>query len=339
MTGSPLPTPSPTIAKPGPGAGAPACWVLSEGVAGTENQCLGLAEALDLPFVVKRLAVAAPWRFLPPPLWPPGPAGCFLAPGSDSLAGPPPRVVIAAGRKLAPVAASLRRAGRGRTVVIFLQRPPLPLARFDAVVAPSHDRLDGANVIETLGALTRVTPERLDEGRRYWEARLPRFPHPRVAVLFGGPSRRYALDAGTARAIGAALANAARRQGASLLVTVSRRTGAKNDAALRQALAGLSRCHVWDNRGENPYWGFLALADAIVVTADSVSMVSDAASAGKPVYVVDLPGGSARFARFHTAMREAGLTRRFDGAFDPFPAPGLREARRVAAMLRDRFDL
>ena len=111
------------------------------------------------------------------------------------------------------------------------------------------------------------------------------------------------------------LAAWARDQGAGLLVTPSRRTGADNAAILADRLTGLP-ARIWDGTGENPYFGMLALADVLVVTADSVNMLSEAAATGKPVYVIGLEGGNAKFARFHRTMAEAGVTRPFGGALE-----------------------
>src|SRR3546814_21003910 len=95
--------------------------------------------------------------------------------------------------------------------------------------------------------------------------------------------------------------------------TPSRRTGRRNEEILRRALAGLP-AGIWDGDGENPYFGILALADHVVVTGDSVNMVSEAASTGKPVHVVHLQGSSAKFPRFHDGLVAPGVPR-------PFPAP------------------
>ena len=105
-------------------------------------------------------------------------------------------------------------------------------------------------------------------------------------------------------------------------MTPSRRTGAENVATLKDGLRG-HRAEIWDGTGENPYFGFLAHADQIVVTCDSVSMVSEACATGKPVYVFDLPGGSAKFKRFHQVLRDEGITRPFTGEpqdwrYEPF---------------------
>jgi len=113
------------------------------------------------------------------------------------------------------------------------------------------------------------------------------------------------------------LARAASDLKASLLITPSRRTDAEAIRVLEAAIATVPY-FLWDGAGENPYFGLLGLADYIVVTSDSVNMVSEGAATGKPVYVADLPGGSEKFARFHRRFREEGVTRSFAGKLEPY---------------------
>src|SRR6202008_277745 len=122
----------------------------------------------------------------------------------------------------------------------------------------------------------------------------------------------------------------ARREGAGLLVTPSRRTGAEGERILRERLAGVPAT-IGDGSGENPYFAFLALADAIVVTEDSVSMVTEAASTGKPVHVARLEGGSRNFRRFHEAMAAAGVTRPFTGALEEWSYQPPDDTARIGA--------
>ena len=95
------------------------------------------------------------------------------------------------------------------------------------------------------------------------------------------------------------------------MVTASRRTGATNESYLRQHLQG-ERIRFWDGTGDNPYLAYLAAAEVLLVTADSVNMISEAASTGKPTYLIDLPGRPGKFAQFHSEMIEAGHLRRFE---------------------------
>jgi mitochondrial fission protein ELM1 len=312
------------------------CWVLSDGRAGSEAQSLGLAEALGLKPEVKRLEVRAPWRWLPPGLWP-RPLGA-LAAGSAPLAPPRPELVIACGRLTAAPAAALRRAGQGAVRAVQIQDSKLAPGRFDLVIVPAHDRLRGPNVLTSLGALNLVTPARLAEAAEGLTGALSELPRPRVAVLVGGSSKVHRQTPALARRLGCDLAALARDEGAGLMVTVSRRTGEAATAGLREALAGTSAVF-WDGQGENPYFGYLGLADAILVTEDSVTMASEAVATRKPVQVIALEGGSAKFHRFHEALRAGGHTRPFAGRLERWQPPPLDETARIAAEVRRRLDL
>lgn len=107
-------------------------------------------------------------------------------------------------------------------------------------------------------------------------------------------------------------------------------------AVLRESLAA-APAYIWDGRGDNPYLAFLAAADFLVVTADSVNMVSEAATTGKPVYVVDLKGGSSKFRRFHEGLRKDGVTRPFAGRLEHWTYAPLNDTARVATDIRRRL--
>lgn len=306
------------------------CWAVSEGHAGMENQCVGLAERLGAPFQVMRVHPRAPWTWLPPGLWP----APMLALGADSsrLAPPWPDVMITCGRRSAPYALHVKRASAGRTFAVHIQDPLTRLDRFDLIAAPRHDRLAGPNVVETFGALHKVTPARLAAEADRFRASVAHLPRPLVCVLVGGPNGAYEMPT----EVVAGLAQKLRGLGAGLAVTPSRRTGEMNVATLRSALSGAPAV-VWDFSGENPYFGWLALADAVIVTCDSVSMVSEACFTGKPVHVVDLPGGNAKFRAFHAAMGAAGFARPFQGRLERWTYRPPDDTGAVAAEVRRRF--
>ncbi len=308
---------------------------MTDGKAGMEVQCLGLAEALGFEPVVKRVQVTKPWRWLPPRLIP-DPLGA-IGPKRDSLEPPWPSLLISSGRQAVAPAMAIRRLSAGATFTVHVQNPAVDPARFDVVIAPRHDRLEAPNVIATTGGLNQVTEGRLAAAAAHFAPRLAHLPRPLVAVMLGGNNKAYRFTRAVARRLGARLAELSRREDAGLLVTASRRTGAKVMAILREALAGLP-AEIWDGAGENPYFGFLALADAFVVTGDSVNMVTEAATTGKPVYVAALEGGSAKFRRFHETLRAAGITRPFEGRLERWSYPALRETERAAIEVRRRLD-
>ncbi len=311
-----------------------ACWVMTDGKIGMEVQCLGLAEALGFEPRFKRIQVTKPWRWLPPQLIP-NPL-TTIGPKGDRLAPPWPEVLIASGRQTVAASMAIRRASGGATFTVQIQNPAAGPAAFDAVVAPRHDRLTGANVIETLGGLNRITEARLSAAAAKFGPAFAHLPRPLVAVVLGGNNRAYRFTKAIARRLGADLAQLCRTEGAGLLVTASRRTDPGTLALLRAALTGCA-AEIWDGEGENPYFGFLGLADAFVVTGDSVNMVCEAATTGKPVYVVELAGGSAKFARFHQTLRQAGATRPFAGRLEHWSYPPLRDTEFAAAEVRRRL--
>lgn len=318
-----------------PASARPSCWVVTDGKAGMENQCVGLAQALGLEPVVKRVRLRSPWRQLSPFL---RIGNRFAAgPGGDPVGPPWPDLLIATGRSSIAPSLAARELSRGRTFTVQIQDPQISPANFDLVVVPRHDRLRGPNVVATRGALHHVTPAKLAAAAERFGPALAHLPRPRVAVLVGGDNGVYRLTPAIAATLADRLAELCSRHGAGLMVTPSRRTGAENEAALRERLAGLPAV-VWNMEGENPYLGYLGLADHVVVTCDSVSMASEAASTGKPVYVVDLDGGSAKFRAFHADLRADGIARPFTGELASWGYEPLDDTRRVAEEIRRRLE-
>lgn len=306
------------------------CWVVTDGKSGMENQCLGLAEALSITPIVKRVKLRQPWRALSPFLQ--LGLGHAFDPAGDPVAPPWPDLLIATGRLSVPATLYVKRENP-KTFAVQLQDPVIDPGHFDLVVVPEHDGLRGANVMVTQGALHRVTPEMLAVEGEKLVPQVERLPKPHIAVLIGGSNAVYRLTAKEMEPLAAQLAQLAKGTGGSLLVTPSRRTGADNLAVLQNALRD-TPAFIWDGQGVNPYYGMLGLADYIVATCDSVNMVSEACTTGKPVYVIDLPGGSDKFNRFHDALRKEGFTRRFDGKLERWSYTPLDEVRRVAERVR-----
>jgi len=307
---------------------------MHDGRIGIANQVIGLTEAVGLPFVEKRCLARFPWTHLPPALW--FDLARALAPASDVLSPPWPDLLITCGRVCAAAGIAIKRASGGRTFLVQIQDPRIGRGTFDLMVVPAHDPARGDKVIVTNGAVHRVTPERLAEAAERFADRYAHLPHPRVAVLIGGQNRVYRFGMARLAAIADQIAALARRHGASLLVTPSRRTGKAGEALLRDRLVGLPAA-IWDGSGENPYFAFLALADAILVTEDSVSMVTEATATGKPVHVIPLDGGSSKFREFHRRMREAGITRSFTGALEEWHYLPPNDTALAAAEIRRRI--
>jgi mitochondrial fission protein ELM1 len=305
-------------------------WVLTDGRQGHINQTLGLAEALTSTPMVKVIKLRSPFRQLSPFLgWAGGRA---LSKKSARIKPPWPKLVITSGRSAIPIALAIGIASRGATRLVNVQDPGYFRSRFDLIIVPEHDRLTGPNIMTTAGALGRVTRTRLAEAAAIFGPSLDHLPKPRVAVLIGGANAVFQTPAEVAQRIARSLAAIA-TGGAGLMVTFSRRTGPEMEGIIRAALAGTNSA-IWDGTGENPYFGYLGLADYVVVTEDSASMVSEAAITGKPISILRLAGGSAKFTRFHAAMAERGVTRPFEGKLEHWSYASFDETERAAAAVR-----
>ncbi|MGE3770925.1 MAG: mitochondrial fission ELM1 family protein [Bdellovibrionales bacterium] len=309
----------------------PTCWVITDGKTGTENQCLGLAEAMGLQPIIKRIQLRMPWRWLTPFLR--GGEKYAFSGSGDQLDGPFPDIVIASGRRSLPASFYIKRRSP-KTFVVQLQDPHCSAALFDMVVVPEHDRLRGHNVVTTVGALNRVTPEKVRDAVSAQRERFAHLPTPHTAILIGGKSMAYDFTDATMQAIIAQLANIP----GSLLITASRRTSDVQMRMLRDfAAENPQRVWLWDGSGDNPYFALLGLGSHIVVTADSVSMISEAAVTGKPIFVIDLPGGSAKFDRFYNGLKDRNIIRTFDGTLADWTYEPIYETQRIARIVKERM--
>ena len=313
-------------------------WAVSDGRSGIENQIVGLAEAVarlrPAQIAVKRVGYRRGLGRLPsllniaPRRW--------LSADSDPIGPPWPDLWLGAGRASLPLSMRARAWSQGRSFVVQVQDPKLPTTLFDLVVPPKHDRVHGDNVLALTGAPNRLTPERLEADHARFAGRLDPLPHPRVAILVGGQSRAFDLSPARAASMAAQLDLALEQERAAALVTFSRRTPDKARAILTERLAhhpGL----IWDGQGENPYFAFLAAADFIAVTEDSTNMAAEAASTGKPVFILKMDGQSLRMRRFHEDLEARGAARPFGGAFYRWTYEPLRETDRAAAEIVRRL--
>jgi hypothetical protein len=233
-------------------------------------------------------------------------------------------------------ARAIKRASGGKTFSIRIQNPHTAYDEFDVIVTPRHDQFNRPNSVQTMGGLHTITPTRVQQAGEHFAPQFAHLPRPLVAVLVGGTNKCYRMTPEIGRQLGERLAAMSKSTGAGILLTPSRRTGADVEAAIRDALAD-TPAYIWDGAGENPYLGFLALADVIVTTADSVNMVSEACTTGKPVFVVELEGGSRKFRRFHAAMQAGGYTRPFTGVLESWQYAPLDDVGTVASEVQKRL--
>lgn len=293
-------------------------WGLTDGSAGMVAQVKALAVAMGKAVEMKKVLVKKPYVYLPNavhaavmrPFIFPG----FLDRKSDALKAPWPEIIISCGRRAGLVAMGLRSKLQhvpGKPLFIHIQDPQMSPRHFDVVVAMAHDKVKAENVIKTVYALHRITPEGLAQARAQFGPVFASYPSPHMAVLMGGSTNKYTLTESAMRQVIAQLEEVLAQSPGSLLITPSRRTGESNIAMLREAFADNPRVYVYDFAGENPYMGMLACADVLIVSNDSVNMMTEAHATGKPIYLLMLPGHEdTKPSRFGMMLEKEGAARR-----------------------------
>jgi len=214
--------------------------------------------------------------------------------GASSAFEPPwPDLVLTAGRRNEPVAQWIRRESGGRTRLVHLGRPWTPLSRWDLIITtPQYFLPEADNILHNSLPLHGTSEDVLEQAVHSWQRRFQRLPRPWIAVLAGGDSGRYVLTPEKGRRLGELASGMANAADGALLVTDSPRTPPEASRALEVALSAPNFCYRFGRRGNNPYHGLLALADAFIVTGESMSMLAEAVDRGKPLFIFD-PGDGA----------------------------------------------
>jgi mitochondrial fission protein ELM1 len=274
----------------------PRVWLLTGHKAGDNTQVVALAEALCWPFELKRFAYQ-PWELLSNRLLGVTLAGIDRA-GSSPLEPPWPDLVITAGRRNEPVARWIRRQAGGQSRLVHIGRPWAPLDSYDLiVVTPQYFLPERPNILPIELPLHRITPAGLDAVAECWGERFAHLPRPYWSVLLGGNSGPFVFTADKALQLARWLNIRLRTEGGSVLVSNSARTPEPAYAAFLETLKAPLFVFRWgDPAEENPYHAYLALADRLVVTGESMSMLAEASVTGKPLYIFDLsdcPAGDA----------------------------------------------
>lgn len=305
-------------------------WALTTGEAGMRTQARGLARGVADRVAEKVVLSRPPWRKAP--------SGRLILRGltveSDRIEPPWPDLIVSSGRRSALIAREARRLAGGRPLLVHVQDPRARLSAFDLIVAMDHDRVQGANVVRVATALHDVTPARLAEAAEAWRERLAGLKRPLIGVIVGGPAGRapFGLEEGKALLSRVQAMKAA--SGGGLAVVPSRRTPEEVLALFADAARDDPDLWIWSREGDNPYLGVLALADRLVVTGDSVSMVSEALATPHPVEVFT-PWLRSTQQRFLAGLQTRGLIRLCDGAWtEPAPRPVVDATAEAVAAVR-----
>ncbi len=270
----------------------PQVWILMGHKAGDNNQVLALAEALGYPFCVKHMHYRST-ELLTNIVLKSTLAGINKELSSE-LSKPWPDIVISAGRRNEPVAQWIKHQSGDKTKLIHLGRPWAALDKFDLIVTTPQYQLPAAeNVLVVDTVLHRITEQRLLEAEKYWAPVLAQYAKPYLAVLVGGSSGAYNFDESAARNLAVKIDKLATSLQATVLISTSARTVPSSSAMLEQSIQSPKCFFRWSaEQRDNPYLAFLAVADALIVTGESISMLTEACVTHKPVYIYDFGQGS-----------------------------------------------
>ncbi len=265
-------------------------WILTDDRMGSNNQVRGIAEHLDSekyeseekPLKYTKLA-ALPNVFR-------GRSLIGLANESkEGISKDFPDIILSGSRRAAPIARWIKKKSGGKAKIIQLLYPGFfGRQDFEIIAVPKHDKdkIKGKNVMYTTGSPHRITKEKLSEAKEQWQPHFAGLKAPYTAVIIGGSIKGKAFSLENAFALGRAVRSFAEKVGGSLLITDSKRTGKEAEAVIMNEFKDFSKhTYLWGDKSENPYMGYLACADRIIVTGDSVSMCCEACGTGKPVYI------------------------------------------------------
>lgn len=197
------------------------CWIITEGLKGTENACIALAEASGLTPDIKTVKLKQPWKSMTP--WIDHFSKKALALGSSKFEAPWPDVVIAAGRKAISPALWVKRQNKGKTKLVIVFSPVVKNKDFDLVIAPRHDNYHYGNTLAVTGSLSLITSEKLQQAKTAWQPIFEKLPSPRLAVLMGGNSRTHKITREVVKKLTLQLEQLLAK-GYGVMVTASRRT-------------------------------------------------------------------------------------------------------------------
>ena len=317
-------------------------WVLDDPRDGLSDRAIAVAERLGVPHL--RVPLAWSWRA---PFLRVGHGGSLrgLAAGRGAPPWPfsaprGPALAVAAGGVSEPVALWLRAKFGTRVVHCSLPPGTRRMKHFDLLVVPRHERPPALpNLVSVLGVPHRLSPLALSQARVAWAGRLAHLPRPLIALLAGGGPGRVELRPLAANRVARRIAQLAARYGGSVLATTTATTGRLATDALAAGLApSMHLLYRWGEPGENPYAGMLALADAIVVTGPSATMISEACATDSPVFIA-ADGENAALRRLHAQLYAAEQARPLGDSVAPWGRIPLDEAGRVAAEIRARMSI
>jgi mitochondrial fission protein ELM1 len=291
-------------------------WCLLGKKAGDNTQVLALAEELGWAYEQKSIQ-AKSWELLVH-LGPSATLAGIDQANSSPLQAPWPDLVISAGRRNEPVAQWIRTQSGSKTRLVHMGRPWASLASWDLIVTtPQYFLPRQANIIHNSLPLHRMTPAELQAAGEQLRPQIAHLPRPWIALLMGGDSGRFVLTGAKGEQLGRLASDLAAAAEGTLLVTDSPRTPQVAGDAMQSQLREPNFCYRFGEGGDNPYKGLLALADAFIVTGESMSMLGEAVDSGRPLYIFDVGDGDTPWWTLSHSYRYKPVSHRLAMALGP----------------------
>ena len=311
-------------------------WCLTDGSAGTISQVRGLAEALALNYELKEVKLIFPWNKLPVGLLP---ITKMMFKNLDDfyLESKLPDIIISCGKRSIYASLFIKKNTPNKIFSIHIQNPKIKTNNFDIIVAPSHDKIAGNNVIVTDLAINHVTPKLLDKHAQQMSERFASIQKPICTILIGGHSRNYKFDYSTLMNLGESIDNVIKNNDVRLFILFSRRT----DKFIKEYLINKysDKNYIWQGK-ENPYLALLHYSKFIICTSDSVSMISESISAHKSVYIFKLPSlkKNNRIENFILTILKKNYARILKGKLNDYSNPYNDETNEVVKNIIERYN-
>ena len=303
--------------------------LLTQGMHGMISQVEGLAKALRLNFRHETVQLKKFWNFFPP----------NLTPVHDGILGKKficdAKVIISCGRKSVIPSILLKKRFKKEIFNIHVQDPKVNLNNFDSIIFPEHDDLYGDNVVKTKGAIHYLTNNEIQKNINYLQ---PNQGDKKVVTfILGGPNKYYSFSEKQMDRMFAKIKNMFVSSKYKLVVIPSYRTP---ENILKLAFNYFNQDHlVIKERDKKAYLSSLGLADTIIVTCDSTSMISEAAITGKPVYVAQMSHKKSihRFEKFYKLFKDLGIIRDLEDKIEHWTYSGLDEVNRAASIVKEKM--
>ena len=306
--------------------------LLTEGMHGMISQVEGLAKALDIDFTHHKVELNHLWKLIPPNLSPVSQI-VFKKIDHDDF-----DVIISCGRKSVIPSIHLKKTSNKKVFNIHIQDPKVDLTHFDFIVAPEHDAIEGSNVITTKGAIHYLTENEISENKDYLNSFIKKDERKIWTLIMGGPTKYYDYSTKNMKHIFTALYKLLKKHDFQLVVIPSMRTPLNTIHYAREFFG--ENHTVIEDVDKKAYLSALAIAENIVVTCDSSSMISEAALTGKPIYIASIlpKKNDKRFQRFRNLFRELNITRNLGEEVENWSYPKLDETNRVANIIKQKIN-